>query len=177
MLADVRILTNIVPEELVEEAKAEYENYIKNAPEDRKINLEEYVNRYVDIFVKEEELAVKEKYLEILKQEIAEAKSSLNTSRWFINMQEMELENSFSNLVFNDILEILFKDHVEFSSEEQLNYMLGFYFNNIRNIKKEYDFLIEVENLIKTEESSEDGVPTSLLEFYSIIHDFYYETK
>ena len=176
-MANVRVLTNIVPEELVEEAKKEYENYIKDAPEDRKVSLEGYVNRYVDIFVKEEELAVKEKYLEILKQEIAEAKSSLNSSRWFINMQEMEIENSFSNLVFNDILEILFKDGVEFSSEEQLNYMLGFYFNNIRDIKKEYDFLIEIQNLIRIEEESEEGVPTSLTDFYSIIHDFYYETK
>ena len=177
-MTDVRILTNIVPEELVEEAKVEYEKYIVNAPEERTLTLDDYTRNYVNIFVKEEKLAIKERFLEILKKEVAEIKSEINSSKWFINMEyEEEVNNSFSNMIFKDILKILFEDNIEFTSEEQLKYMLGFYFNNIRDIKKEYDFLIEVENLIKLSEESEKEIPSSLLDFYSIIKEYYYETK
>ena len=177
-MANVRVLTNIVPEELVEEAKVEYEKYKLNEKEGRDLTLEDYTSRYVNIFVLEEELAVKEKYLEILKKEIAKDKSSLNTSKWFIGMEETEEDrNIFSNIVFEDILGILFKEGVEFTSEEQLEYMLGFYFNNIRDIQKEYNFIIELKNLIKKEESSENGVPESLTKFYNVIEPFYYETQ
>ena len=77
-MAEVNVLNNIVPEELVEEAKAEYENYIKDVPEDKRKDLETYVYYYTTIFLAEEEIAIKEKYLEMLKKEIIETKKKLN---------------------------------------------------------------------------------------------------
>lgn len=81
-------------------------------------------------------------------------------------------------MVFNDILEILFKDGFDYySSEEGLKYMLGFYFNNIRDIRKEFNFLTEVKSIIKEKEATEEEVPNSLIKFYEIIEPFYYDSK
>lgn len=178
-MANVRVLTNIVPEELVEEAEEQYKTYVKEVPESKKIDLETYVHFYTKIFIDEEELGIKEKFLEVLKSEIASKKMDLESSKKYINLntEDVETYNIYENLVFEDILEILFDNdyNAEYSSKEQLNYMLSFYFNNIRHIKKEYNFLIEVENIINKSYDSE--VPESLIKFYNIIEPFYYETQ
>ena len=53
--------------------------------------------------------------------------------------------------------------------------MKQFYFNNIRNIEKEYNFLNEVNNVYKSLEDSEEGVPTGLIEFVEFINNIYYD--
>lgn len=179
-MAEVNILNNIVPEELVEEAKAEYENYIKDVPEDERKDLETYVYYYTTIFLAEEEIAIKEKYLEILKKEIVGTKKEVESSKNYINLKSnptfKEDENIYSNLTFKDVLEILLdNEYKPFSTEEQLLELKKYYFNNIRNIEKEYNFLIEVNNIVKAEEESEEGIAVSLLEFAEFINNIYYK--
>lgn len=177
-MAEVKILNKIVPEELVKEAEEHYLEYVKTVSESEKLSKKDYVMFYVNIFVVEEELAIKERYLEILKFEVNEAKSELESSKMIINVPNYN-DNSidtFSNLIFKDILNILYgNEKIVFSTEEQLQYMKQFYFNNIRNIEKEYNFLNEVNNVYKSLEDSEEGVPTGLIEFVEFINNIYYD--
>lgn len=177
-MAEVKILNKIVPEELVEEAEEHYKEYVKTVPESERLPKEDYVRIYVNIFVAEEELAIKEKYLEMLKAEVNEAKSEVESSKMLLNVPDYEDKsiNTFSNLVFKDILNILYgNEEVVYTTEEQLQYMQQFYFNNIRNFEKEYNFLIEVNNIVKAEEESEEGVPTGLIEFLEFLNKIYYD--
>ena len=85
-MAEVKILNKIVPEELVKEAEEHYLEYVKTVSESEKLSKKDYVMFYVNIFVVEEELAIKERYLEILKFEVNEAKSELESSKMIINV-------------------------------------------------------------------------------------------
>lgn len=177
-MADVKILNKIVPEELVEEAEEHYKEYVKAVPESERLPKKDYVRIYVNIFVAEEELAIKEKYLEMLKSEVNDVKAKVESSKMLLNVPNYEDEsiNTFSYLVFKDILNILYgNEKIVFTTEEQLQYMQQFYFNNIRNIEKEYNFLIEVNNIVKAEEESEEGVPTGLIEFLEFLNNIYYD--
>ena len=179
-MTEVNVLNNIVPEELVEEAKAEYENYIKDVPEDKRKDLETYVYHYTTIFLAEEEIAIKEKYLEMLKKEVTETKKKVESSKSYINLKSnltfKEDKDIYSNLTFKDVLEIVLDNEFKsFTTEEQLLELKRFYFNNIRNIEKEYNFLIEVNNIVKAEEESEEGIAVSLLEFVEFINNIYYK--
>lgn len=177
-MADVKYYNKIVPEELIEEAEEQYLEYVKTVPEAIRLSKKDYVFNYVNIFLTEEELAIKEKFLVMLTEEVNEAKSSIEGSKMLINVPDYEDNSidSFSNLVLNDILNILYgNENIVFSTEEQLQYMKQFYFNNIRNIEKEYNFLIEVNNIYKSYEDSEEGVPTGFIEFVEFINNIYYD--
>lgn len=43
-MANVRVLTNIIPEELVKEAEEQYKTYVKEVPESERKDLETYVH-------------------------------------------------------------------------------------------------------------------------------------
>ena len=176
-MANVKIFNKIVPEELVKEAEEHYLEYVKTVPESERLPKKSYIRNYVKIFLTEEEIGIKEKFLEMLKEEINEAKSELESSKMYINMNYEDYSvNSFSNLVFKDILNILYgNENIVYSKEEQLHYMQQFYFNNIRNFEKEYNFLIEVNNIYKSLEDSEEGVPTGFIDFVEFINNIYYD--
>ena len=174
-MAEVKIFNKLVPEELVKEAEEHYKEYIKTVPESEKLSLESYVNTYVKIFLTEEEIGIKEKFLEVLKNEITDSKLELEVFKQYININYEDISvNTYSNLCFEDVLNILYGD-IDFTKEEQLNYMQEFYFHNIRDIEKEHNFLIEVNNIYKSLEESEEGVPTGLIEFVEFINNIYYD--
>ena len=176
-MAEVKILNKIVPEELVKEAEDHYKEYVKTVPESEKLSLKSYVRTYVNIFLTEEEIGIKEKFLEILKKEIIDSKLELEASKHYINIDYEDTSvNTYSNLVFEDVLNILYgNEEIVYTKEEQLQYMQDFYFHNIRNFEKEYNFLIEVNNIVKAEEESEEGVPTGLIEFLEFLNKIYYD--
>lgn len=126
---------------------------------------------YWKIFKLEEQIGLKEKYLTVLSEEINEATLDLQAYRSLINM-EFELSSDskiLNNLSFNDILETVILN--EDSSESQFKILQQYYYNNVRNFKKEHDFYIEVDKTVKELLLSEDGVPESLIRFSDFLNN------
>ena len=72
-----------------------------------------------------------------------------------------------NNLSFKDILETVLE--FEDSTEEQLQALKQYYYNNVRDVEKEYYFYIEVNELYK--ELEEEGVPIVLIDFVEFINN------
>lgn len=151
--------------QLISEAKESYAEYLSKTKSKVKLNLNDYIKYYVELFYMEESVGIKEKYILILNNEIKEAKKDIEYYRNVLNFDS----KYYANLSFENLIDILLDDECSFSHNDQLYMLEQYYFNNVRNIETEYNFLIQLQNSINDNVDLENGVPSVLLEFYEKI--------
>ena len=159
-----------IPDQLIEEAKESYAEYLSKTKSNVKLNLNDYIKYYVELFYMEESVGIKEKYIRILNNEIKEAKKDIEYYRNVLNFDS----KYYTNLSFENLIDILLDDECSFSHNDQLYMLEQYYFNNVRNIETEYNFLIQLQNSINDNVDLENGVPSVLLEFYEKIKKYYF---
>lgn len=160
---------NYISDELIEEAKESYDDYLLKTKCNVKLDLNTYIKYYVKLFLLEESVGIKEKYIYILNNEIKEAKKDIEYYRNVLNFDS----KYYTNLSFENLIDILLDDECSFSHNDQLYMLEQYYFNNVRNIETEYNFLIQLQNSINDNVDLENGVPSILLEFYEKIKKYY----
>lgn len=158
-----------IPDQLIDEAKESYVEYLSKTKSKVKLNLNDYIKYYVELFYLEESVGIKEKYIRILNNEIKEAKKDIEYYRNVLNFDS----KYYTNLSFENLIDILLDDECYFSHNDQLYMLEQYYFNNVRNIETEYNFLIQLQNSINDNVDLENGVPSVLLEFYEKIKKYY----
>ena len=161
---------NYISDELIEEAKESYDDYLLKTKCNVKLNLNTYIKYYVKLFLLEESVCIKEKYIYILNNEIKEAKKDIQSCRNILNFDS----KYYYKLSFENLIDILLDEECSFSYDNQLNMLENYYFNNVRNLEREYNFLIQVQNTVNDNVDLVKGVPDVLLEFYEKIKKYYF---
>ena len=118
-----------IPDQLIEEAKESYAEYLSKTKSNVKLNLNDYIKYYVELFYMEESVGIKEKYIRILNNEIKEAKKDIEYYRNVLNFDS----KYYTNLSFENLIDILLDDECSFSHNDQLYMLEQYYFNNVRN--------------------------------------------
>ena len=95
-----------IPDQLIEEAKESYAEYLSKIKSKVKLNLNDYIKYYVELFYMEESVGIKEKYILILNNEIKEAKKDIEYYRNVLNFDS----KYYANLSFENLIDILLDD-------------------------------------------------------------------
>lgn len=159
-----------ISDQLIEEAKESYADYLSKNNGNVKLELNTYIKYYVKLFYLEESVGIKEKYIRILNSEIKEAKKDIESYRNVLNFDF----NYHVNLSFENLIDLLLDDECSFSYDEKLYSLEQYYFNNVKDIETEYNFLIQLQNSINDNVDLVEGVPSVLLEFYEKIKRYYF---
>ncbi len=156
-----------IPEEVIEEAKVKYEDYLTKPSDKPKLTFEEFSSKIYELGLLTKELEKLEKELkEIENRKIEKEQKLEEIETKLLEVESEELLNDFKN-----VYELIVNDN-DLTQKEKLDKLKAYYFNVVRNVAKEIKFLNNLNGLIK-EQDSEGFNDVLLIEFNEYIKRFY----
>ena len=156
-----------IPEEVIEEAKVKYEDYLTKPSDKPKLTFEEFSSKIYELGLLTKELEELGKELKEIENRKIEKEQKLEEINSKLN--EAESEELLSD--FKNVYDIIINDS-SLTHEEKLDKLKAYYYTVVRNIAKEVTFLNNLNELIK-EQDSEGFNDVLLIDFNEYIKRFY----